>query len=63
MRRNGKSWAANAAKEAALDAGEKVLVVTRHSTTLQQRKKHLTMIQDVSQFKASSAPVIDDHVK
>ncbi len=45
MRRQGKSWAAEQAKEAALNRGLKVIVCTQETITLQKRKKHLTLIQ------------------
>ncbi len=60
MRRPGKSWAANMAKEAALDAGQKVLVCTKESNTLYRRQKHLTSIEVLPRFKPSSTVLYDD---
>lgn len=56
MRRQGKSVAHKLALEAALDAGQRVLVCTPSSTTLQYRRKHLTVIQDVP--RRESKPLI-----
>lgn len=62
MRRSGKSIAAEAAKEFALNQGLRVLVCTPHSITLQRRKGHLTMIQDVRRMPKPEYEVIyDDH--
>ena len=44
-RQAAKSKLANAWKEAALDAGMTVFVVTPEGTTRQRRKKHLTEIK------------------
>jgi len=60
MRRPGKSWAANMAREAALDKGEKVLVCTKESNTLYRRKKHLTSIEILPRSKPASTALYDD---
>jgi len=47
MRRTGKSVAAEIIKEAALNAGQRVVVANRSGATLQRRKKHLTLIEEL----------------
>jgi hypothetical protein len=61
MRRMGKSWQANKTKEALLDAGHRVMVVTRDSVTLQRRRKHLTMIETLPRSKPVPL-IVDDHL-
>lgn len=45
MRRTGKSLVSKLAREWALNAGRTVIVCTPESTTLQRKKKHLTLIE------------------
>ena len=47
-------------KEIALDAGKRVIVVTPESMTMQRRKKHLTLIENVPKKKESVPLVIYD---
>ena len=58
--RYGKSYVAEMAKEIALDAGKRVIVVTPESMTMQRRKKHLTLIENVPKKKESVPLVIYD---
>lgn len=61
VRRYGKSRAAEMAKEAALDAGKRVLVVTPDSMTLQRRKKHLTLIENIPKKEPEPLVLYDDY--
>lgn len=61
MRRSGKSWIANQAKELALNNGFTVLVCTKEITTLQRRKKHLTLIEKIPKAEPKTKIIYDDH--
>lgn len=60
MRRQGKNIVHKLALEAALNAGQRVLVCTPSSTTLQYRRKHLTVIQDVPRKKPEPLIIYDE---
>ena len=60
-RRCGKSYIAEMAKEAALDAGKRVLVITPESMTMQRRKKHLTLIENIPKKKPEPMVIYDDN--
>ena len=61
MRRSGKSYAQNKMKEAMLNAGKKVLVCTPESITLQRRKKHLTLIENIPRREKPMTVIYDDY--
>ena len=58
-RQCGKSWLAEQAKEAALDAGATVVVARPGNITRQRRRKHLTLIEDVRP-RSGGLVTIDD---
>lgn len=60
-RQCGKSYAAELAKEHALDAGKRVLAFTPKGITIQRRKKHLTLIEYVQKKEPVPLVFYDDY--
>ena len=58
-RRVGKGYLAKLAVERALDEGKKVFVCNTNGMTMQKRKKHLTLIENISTPAATKVSLLD----